>query len=91
MTRAATLPHIRAQSQALCGIVAALEPDEVVASQAPAVWLAFDRIERLAASAKILLARRVEESKAWEREGYRSAADFWRDSQEAPSRLRAAR
>jgi hypothetical protein len=76
MTQAATLPHITAHAQALSGIVAALEPDEVPASEAPALWSVFDRIERLASSAKILLARRVDDSKIHERQGMRSAVEY---------------
>jgi hypothetical protein len=61
---------------ALRGVVEALDPDEVLASRAPGLWAEFDRIERLAAAAKILLARRVDDSRVWEREGHRSAADY---------------
>lgn len=75
-TPRATLPQIRAHADELRGIVAALIPDEVVASQAPRIWAGFDAIERLAASAKILLARRVEDSGIWEREGDHSAAHY---------------
>lgn len=39
------------------------------------MWEAYDRIERLAASAKMLLEDRVEESRAWAREGDKSPAD----------------
>jgi hypothetical protein len=79
MPQAATVPHIadiQAHADALCGVVAALEPDDVLASHAPKLWDTFDRIERLAASAKILLARRVEDSKVHEREGMRSAGEY---------------
>jgi hypothetical protein len=48
----------------------------VLASRAPGLWVEFDRIERLAAAAKILLARRVDDSRVWEREGHRSAVDY---------------
>jgi hypothetical protein len=60
----------------LRGVVEALDPDEVLASRAPGLWAEFDRIERLAAAAKILLARRVDDSRVWEREGHRSAVDY---------------
>jgi hypothetical protein len=63
-------------AEALRGIVETLDADEVLASQAPGLWVEFDRIERLAVAAKILLARRVEDSRAWEREGHRNAADY---------------
>jgi hypothetical protein len=39
------------------------------------MWAEWDRIERLAASAKTLLAERVEESNAWKRAGFRSSAE----------------
>jgi hypothetical protein len=72
--------HIRtsvgAQAEALCGLVGSLEPDEVLASAAPVLWAEFDRIERLAAAAKILLARRVDDSRVWEQEGHRSAVEY---------------
>jgi hypothetical protein len=60
----------------LQAIVAALAPDVVEPSQAPGLWQTFDAVERLAAAAKVLLARRVEESRAWDRAGYRSAAEY---------------
>jgi hypothetical protein len=68
--------HIRALGGALRGIVEGLDPDEVLASRAPGLWAEFDRIERLAAAAKIVLARRVDDSHVWEREGHRSAVDY---------------
>jgi hypothetical protein len=67
---------IGAHAEGLRRVVEALDPDEVLASQSPALWVEFDRIERLAAAAKILLARRVDDSRVWEREGHRSATDY---------------
>jgi hypothetical protein len=43
--------------------------------EASTMWAEFDRLERLAASAKALLARRVEDSREWKRAGHRSAAE----------------
>ncbi len=40
------------------------------------LWSGFDAIERLASGAKCRLASRVEQSRAWQREGDRSAADW---------------
>jgi hypothetical protein len=57
------------------GVVARVEPDAVPLPAAPSMWREFDRLERLATSAKTLLARRVDESKQWKREGFRSAAE----------------
>jgi hypothetical protein len=75
-TTAQLRASIGAYAEVLRGVVEGLDPDEVLASQAPALWVEFDRIERLAAAAKILLARRVDESRVWEREGHRSATDY---------------
>jgi hypothetical protein len=75
-TTAHVRDEIRAHAQALRGIVEVLDPDEVLASHASALWAEFDRIERLAAAAKILVARRVDDSRVWEREGHRSAVDY---------------
>ena len=59
----------------MADLVGGLDPDAVPLVQAVSSWREFDRIERLAASAKTLLARRVEEAGAWKRSGYRSAAE----------------
>ena len=61
---------------ALQAIVAGLDPDSVALPVAPAVWEHFDAVERLAGAAKVLLARRVDASRAWRRAGYRSAAEY---------------
>ncbi len=45
-------------------------------SEAPAMWQCVDAIERLAAAAKTLLAERVDESRAWARDGDRSSAEY---------------
>jgi len=39
------------------------------------MWNAFERIERLAANAKTLLAQRVEEAAAWRQRGHRDTAE----------------
>jgi len=56
-------------------MLATLDADAVPLFETPGLWSEFDELERLAASAKVLLARRVEESCAWRSEGYRSAAE----------------
>ena len=56
--------------------VEGLRPNDVVLSQAAALWRTYDAIERLASAAKVLLAGRVDESRVWAREGDRSAADY---------------
>lgn len=56
--------------------LAALDPEAVPLPEAPGEWEAFGAIERLAGAAKTLLARRVEESRVWQRKGHSSAADY---------------
>jgi hypothetical protein len=63
------------QVTALSRLVAGLVPGEVELAAAPALWAAFDALERLAGAAKTLLASRVEESASWRATGARSAAD----------------
>ena len=53
-----------------------LDPDAVPLAEAPGLWQRLDEIERLAAGAKALLARRVEESNRWRAEGDRTAAHY---------------
>jgi hypothetical protein len=67
--------HIDEIEFALRELVDELDPDAVALCEVSRVWQAFDRVERLASSAKILLARRVDESGAWKRKGHRSAAE----------------
>jgi hypothetical protein len=55
--------------------IADLDPDAIALPEAPELWAAFDRVVRLAASAKTLLARRVEEAGSFRKEGFRSAEE----------------
>ncbi|HEX6418288.1 MAG TPA: DUF222 domain-containing protein, partial [Acidimicrobiales bacterium] len=73
---AATLAEVREQGARLRAVVARLEPGAVPVGEAPALWQAFDGIERLAAGAKTLLAARVDESGAARRAGDRDTAEF---------------
>ena len=73
--RSVRAADVRVVDDALCVLVNALDPDAVPLFDSPDVWAAFDAIERRAASAKVLLARRVEESCTWQRAGFRSAAE----------------
>jgi Domain of unknown function (DUF222) len=57
-------------------LVDRLEPDFVPLPEVPAMWQAFDAVERLASSAKTLLATRVDESGVWQRAGDRSAPEY---------------
>src|SRR2546423_11460260 len=61
---------------ALATIVDALDPDDVALCDTRSLWEGFDAVERLAAAAKVLLARRVEGSGAWARPGHRSAEEY---------------
>jgi Domain of unknown function (DUF222) len=64
-----------AAEQGLRVLVLDLDPDAVPLCEALDLWKKFDSAERLAASAKTLLARRVEEAETWKKAGYRSAAE----------------
>lgn len=57
-------------------IAARLDPDDLPASYAPALWCELDQLARQVAAAKVLVARRVDDSLAWKREGFASAAEF---------------
>lgn len=58
------------------GLLARLDPDSVPSSDAPRLWQAIDGLERAAAGAKLRLARRVEDSAEWKRQGYPSPAHY---------------
>jgi hypothetical protein len=60
----------------LAMFVRALEPDTVALPEVASLWEEFDAVERHAAAAKTLLARRVDESRAWQHAGHRSAAEY---------------
>jgi hypothetical protein len=68
--------EMASQREALGLLVRRLDPDSVPASQAPGLWGELDRMARQVAAAKALLARRVEDSLVWKREGFRSAAEY---------------
>lgn len=70
-----TLTAVRAVELSLRALVGELDPDAVFLHEAESVWTAFDMVERLAASAKTLLARRVADACTWQRAGCRSAAE----------------
>ena len=50
-----SLVAVRIAGRAFALMVGGLDPDAVPLGEAPAMWEQFDRLERLAASAKILL------------------------------------
>jgi hypothetical protein len=66
---------MRIAEHAIAQMVRGLVPEDVLLGEADAVWVSFDRIERLASAAKTLLAARVDEAGDWKRAGARSAAD----------------
>ena len=70
-----TVPAVWESERGLASLVDVLDPDAVALADAANLWKAFDSVERLAASAKVLLAARVEEAGAWKRAGARSAAE----------------
>lgn len=56
-------------------LVSQIDPDAVPLCEATDLWTALDTIERRAAAAKLLLARKVDEAGRWKLRGLRSAAD----------------
>ena len=63
------------QRTPLRGLVGDLDPDAIPLCEVLASWKAFNKIERDAASAKTLLARRVEDGNTWHVAGFRSAEE----------------
>jgi hypothetical protein len=74
-TRTSHARHLGEIEFALRELVDELDPHAVASCEASDMWRAFDRVERLAASAKILLAPRVDQAGEWQRRGHRSAAE----------------
>jgi hypothetical protein len=68
--------EVRLAERLLGAAVEHLDPVDVALRDVDAVWVSFDRIERLAANAKTLLAARVEASGEWKVAGARSAAAY---------------
>jgi hypothetical protein len=66
MFEPASLGEVREGLAAMRDLVGRLAPEAVPLPDAPTMWQAFDGIERLAASAKTLLAARVDESRVWQ-------------------------
>lgn len=70
------LAEIRHLERVCADVVEALAPEAVPLPDAAAVWELLDAVERRAAAMKTLMAPRVEKSRAWQRAGHRSAAEF---------------
>src|SRR5882672_7764092 len=66
---------LAAAAGAVRALVADLDPDAIPLCEVLAAWKQFNAIERDAASAKTLLARRVEDGNTWRSAGFRSAAE----------------
>jgi hypothetical protein len=66
---------VREERDRVGALLRALEPSAVALADAEPMWNAFDKIERHAANAKTLLARRVEEAATWRKRGHRDAAE----------------
>jgi hypothetical protein len=65
-----------------------LEPRELTSAQVNAVLSQVVVLERMAASARVLLSKRAAETEQWKREGFRSAAE-WLAAQQGTSTGRA--
>ncbi len=61
----------------LRGLVAGLDVEAVPVADAPGWWRRLDEIDRLVAAAKVVLARRVDESSAAHDAGLRSTAEWF--------------
>lgn len=68
--------EVVAQREALADLVRRIDPDELPATQAPALWHELDVMGRQIAAAKTLVARRVEDSHRWKGEGFASPAEY---------------
>jgi len=80
MFESATLREAKEQHQQLTALVAALDPDDIPASQAVTLYATFDQIARTALAARTLLARRVDDALEWQRRGFRSPEDHLADA-----------
>src|SRR4030088_769689 len=70
------LADVRELAAAATTLTRGVEPAAVALPDAVSMWESLDAVERKISAAKTLLARRVDESRAWKRSGYRSAAEF---------------
>ena len=67
--------ELDAAARAVRALVADLDPDAIPLCEVLESWKVFNAIERDAASAKTLLARRVADGNTWRSAGFRSAAE----------------
>jgi hypothetical protein len=68
--------ELRDIKSSLAAVVADLNPSSVQVSSVVGVLDELDQIERLASSARTLLARRLEDTAEWKRSGFLSPAEF---------------
>ena len=76
MFRSALEQRVEVAETAIGLVADGLDPDAIAASEATRLYEGLDRIVRTATAARILLARRVDDSLEWRRRGFRSAAEF---------------
>lgn len=74
MYRSALQLRVDEAESAIALVAEGLDPDAVPASEATRVFEGLERIVRTATAARILLARRLDESMEWKRKGFRSPA-----------------
>ncbi len=67
---------VQAIQTRLAALCAELDPEAIPLPEVDELWGRFDTIEKLAAGAKTLLARRVEQAGKWRASGDRSAAQY---------------
>lgn len=75
MSRSPLANEVAEVERRALALAAAVDPDDVPASEAGHLYRQLDRAGRAIAAAKTLLARRVDDSMEWRRQGYRSAAE----------------
>jgi hypothetical protein len=76
MLRSALEQRVEVAETAIGQVAAGLDPDAIPASEATRLYEGLERIVRTATAARILLARRVDDSMEWKRKGFRSAAEY---------------
>lgn len=76
MFRSALEQRVEVAETAIGQVAAGLDPDAIPASEATRIYEGLERIVRTATAARVLLARRVDDSMEWKRKGFRSAAEF---------------
>ena len=70
------LGSLQALEESMTSVVAQLNPDAIPTQQVVRVFERFERIGRLASTATTLLARRVEESREWQRRGFPTPEEY---------------